>query len=60
MPVKNIELWKRLLAAKEPHQVQWLWVKGHDGNVDNERADALATMAADGAYGPLADDEGFA
>lgn len=59
-PVKNIELWKRLLAAKEPHRVQWLWVKGHDGNVDNERADALATMAADGAYGPLADDEGFA
>ncbi len=59
-PVKNIELWQRLLEAKKPHTVQWVWVKGHDGNVDNERADTLATMAADGAYGPLADDVGFA
>lgn len=47
-PVKNIDLWKRLLAAKEIHQVQFIWVKGHDGHVMNERCDELATAAADG------------
>lgn len=48
-PVKNVDLWKRLLAAKEPHQVQFIWVKGHDGHAENERCDQLATTAADGA-----------
>lgn len=47
-PVKNVDLWKRLLKAKEPHQVTFIWVKGHDGHVYNERCDALATGAADG------------
>ena len=47
-PVKNIDLWKRLLAAKEPHQVTFIWVKGHDGHPQNERCDTLATGAADG------------
>ena len=47
-PVKNIDLWKRLLAAKEPHQVRFIWVKGHDGHAQNERCDFLATSAADG------------
>lgn len=47
-PVKNIDLWKRLLAAKEPHKVQFIWVKGHDGHPQNERCDFLATTAADG------------
>ena len=47
-PVKNIDLWTRLLAAKEPHQVTFIWVKGHDGHPQNERCDALATGAADG------------
>lgn len=47
-PVKNQDLWKRLLKAKEPHQVQFIWVKGHDGNPKNERCDQLATQAADG------------
>jgi ribonuclease HI len=41
-PVKNADLWQRLEAAVLQHQVQWLWVKGHNGNVGNERADALA------------------
>ena len=41
-PVKNDELWKRLLAALEPHDVSWYWVKGHDGHPENERADELA------------------
>lgn len=46
-PVKNIDLWKRLLAAKEPHSVSFVWVKGHDGHPQNERCDTLATTAAD-------------
>ena len=47
-PVKNVDLWKRLLAAKEPHQVTFHWVKGHAGHPENERCDQLATSAADG------------
>lgn len=46
-PVKNMELWKRLLAAMKPHQVRYIWVKGHDGHEMNERCDYLATSAAD-------------
>ena len=47
-PVKNIELWQRLLKAKAPHDVTFHWVKGHDGHPENERCDRLATTAADG------------
>lgn len=47
-PVKNVDLWKRLLQAMEPHQVTYRWVKGHDGHAMNERCDQLATSAADG------------
>lgn len=47
-PVKNPDLWKRLLAAKEKHQVRFIWLKGHDGHPQNERCDTLATQAADG------------
>lgn len=56
-PVKNVELWKRLLKAKEPHQVKFIWVKGHDGHEQNERCDFLATSAADGTE--LIEDEGL-
>lgn len=48
-PVKNVDLWKRLLRAKAPHQVTFTWVKGHAGHPENERCDMLATGAADGA-----------
>jgi ribonuclease HI len=41
-PVKNIELWQRLDAATQRHQLTWRWVKGHAGHADNERADELA------------------
>ncbi|MFC3226503.1 ribonuclease HI [Marinibaculum pumilum] len=41
-PVKNADLWQRLQAATEPHAVEWIWVRGHAGNPDNERVDALA------------------
>lgn len=47
-PVKNIDLWERLLAAKAPHQVTFHWVRGHAGHPQNERCDRLATAAADG------------
>ena len=46
--VKNVDLWKRLLEAKEKHSVTFHWVKGHDGHPQNERCDELATSAADG------------
>ncbi|MGI6755099.1 MAG: ribonuclease HI [Atopobiaceae bacterium] len=46
-PVKNPDLWKRLIAAMEPHCVHMSWVKGHVGNTYNERCDELATNAAD-------------
>ena len=41
-PVKNVDLWQRLAAALEPHQVEFIWVRGHAGHPENERADALA------------------
>ena len=41
-PVKNVDLWKRLEAAAERHQVTWHWVRGHVGHDENERADELA------------------
>ena len=43
--VKNVDLWQRLEAAMAPHEVEWLWVKGHAGHPENERADALARKA---------------
>lgn len=58
-PVKNAELWQRLLAAMGPHKVNWHWVKGHAGNGLNERCDQLATEAADGLSGPLQVDEEY-
>jgi ribonuclease HI len=45
-PVKNAELWQRLLEAAAPHRIDWTWVKGHAGHPDNERADKLASDAA--------------
>ena len=44
-PVKNVELWQRLEAALAPHKVEWVWVKGHAGHAENERADELARLA---------------
>jgi ribonuclease HI len=47
-PVKNRDLWERLHAAAARHRVAWHWVKGHSGDPDNERVDALARAAAEG------------
>jgi ribonuclease HI len=44
-PVKNIDLWQRLDEAAAPHEIEWIWVRGHAGNAENERADALARAA---------------
>lgn len=44
-PVKNIELWKELLAASAPHTVSWNWIRGHNGHPENELADSLAVAA---------------
>ncbi|MBL9037826.1 MAG: ribonuclease HI [Archangium sp.] len=41
-PVKNVDLWQALERATARHTVEWRWVKGHAGHVENERADALA------------------
>jgi len=44
-PVKNADLWQALDAATIGHKIEWLWVRGHAGHVENERVDALARAA---------------
>jgi ribonuclease HI len=44
-PVKNMDLWRRILDAAKPHTIEWVWVRGHSGDAMNERADVLATQA---------------
>ncbi len=44
-PVKNKELWERLLALSQKHELSWSWIKGHDGHPENERCDKLAVEA---------------
>ena len=46
-PVKNVDLWQQLDALAQPHTIKWVWVKGHSGNVGNDRADELANMGID-------------
>ncbi|MGD8569756.1 MAG: ribonuclease HI [Gammaproteobacteria bacterium] len=46
-PVKNAELWRRLDKARQPHEIDWHWVKGHAGHPENEQADQLANKAID-------------
>jgi ribonuclease HI len=51
-PVKNVDLWQRLEAAIQRHEIAWHWVKGHAGDPGNEAADALARQGLD-AYGRI-------
>ena len=44
-PVKNDDLWQRLDIAQAPHSIQWIWIKGHAGHIENERCDELARAA---------------
>ncbi|WP_397577989.1 ribonuclease HI [Sphingorhabdus sp.] len=53
-PVRNADLWRQMVAAMAPHQVEWIWVKGHNGHPENERADRLASDAADAASNKFA------
>ncbi len=46
-PVKNVDLWQRLETAIAAHKIEWHWVKGHSGHVENERVDELARNAAE-------------
>ncbi len=54
-PVKNVELWKKLdeLVATSGHKIDWRWVRGHNGDPGNERADALANLGVDRALGKI-------
>uniref|UniRef100_C6E6H7 Ribonuclease H n=1 Tax=Geobacter sp. (strain M21) TaxID=443144 RepID=C6E6H7_GEOSM len=46
-PVLNRDLWERLLELSKVHQIRWVWVRGHNGHVENERCDELARAAID-------------
>lgn len=59
-PVKNLELWQRLIRAAANHTVTWKWVKGHNGHRENERCDALAVAAAEQPQEKLLHDDGKA
>ena len=48
-PVKNVDLWKRMEQAAQTHELEWEWVRGHQGHPENERADQLAVAARDEA-----------
>ena len=50
-PVKNADLWQALEAAVSGHKIEWLWVRGHAGHVENERVDALARAAIENKKG---------
>ena len=54
-PVKNADLWQRLDSAIQHHQVEWHWVRGHNGHVENEIADSLANKAIDEMSGNAAE-----
>jgi len=56
-PVKNQDLWRRLLAAVDGHDIDWRWVRGHTGDVHNERCDRLAVEASGRAS--LLEDRGY-
>ena len=56
-PVKNQDLWQRMVRAVGDHDVRWHWVKGHSGDPENERCDTLAVAAANSQE--LLEDDGF-
>ncbi len=55
-PVRNSDLWHELIASCGEHDIEWVWVKGHDGNPGNERADTLASDAAIAIMAELEED----
>ncbi|MFH1243500.1 MAG: ribonuclease HI [Pseudomonadota bacterium] len=47
-PVANRELWEELLKRSRPHQIEWVWIRGHNGHPENERCDKMARVAIKG------------
>ncbi len=60
-PVKNQDIWERLIKASAPHEVEWEWVRGHSGHVGNEKVDALLNQVMDqyGAHPQREEGEGW-
>jgi ribonuclease HI len=56
-PVKNRDLWERLMDLGDRHKIEWKWIKGHAGHRENERCDRLANEAS--RAGRLAEDKGY-
>jgi ribonuclease HI len=56
-PVRNRDLWERLLRLRNRHSIEWKWIKGHAGQRENERADELANVAS--RAGRFVEDEGY-
>ncbi|MDF7669788.1 ribonuclease HI [Orbaceae bacterium ESL0721] len=54
--VKNVDLWRRLDEVVQKHEIEWIWVKGHAGHIENERCDVIAKEAANH---PISEDKGF-
>ncbi|WP_367670613.1 ribonuclease HI [Sodalis-like secondary symbiont of Drepanosiphum platanoidis] len=54
--IKNFDLWKRLDIAIKPHNLNWIWIKGHSGNIENDRCDKIARFAA---LNPFLEDTGY-
>lgn len=54
-PVKNKDLWERLDTARTPHNIDYIWVRGHNGHAENERVDALARAAISSARYPASE-----
>ena len=50
-PVKNVDLWQALDTEAARHEIEWCWVRGHAGHIENERADALARRGVDQVRG---------
>jgi len=50
-PVKNVDLWQALDTEASQHELEWLWVRGHNGHPENERADALARRGVEQVRG---------
>jgi ribonuclease HI len=50
-PVKNVDLWQQLDSLAQSHEIKWVWVKGHSGDIGNEKADELANKGIDDLIG---------
>ncbi|MHB8237557.1 MAG: ribonuclease HI [Acidithiobacillus ferrivorans] len=59
--VKNKDIWERLVTVAAPHEIQWEWVRGHSGHIENERVDALLNLVMDqyAAGGQAQEGEGW-